>query len=237
MTSVREAVVLPMIFLTVTLLGGLRIGHAVKLLPPPLTALVLAVLLIGTLVRKRALQPTTLMHGSRSAAENVSGGVVLLTLFAASTQAINTVLPERGLLHASFAILLFCQLMTMNAGATDRVSTLRGLVVLFGSLFVLRHIVVEALYAPTGGLLQRLLTTLMSGASLGGIAYEPNAAMTGYVAFFALMLYLIGLQLLPATVGTGLTRRAPPESGLPAPGVTTSIAAAKRNAAKCGRTR
>jgi hypothetical protein len=67
--------------------------------------------------------------------------------------------------------------------------------VLFGSLFVLRYILVEALYAPGGGMLHRVLVTLLSGASLGGIAYEPNAPLTGYIAFFTLALYFIGLLL------------------------------------------
>lgn len=214
MTPLREAVILPGVFLTVTLLGGLRVSDTVRLLPPSLTALVLAVLLIGTLVRSGALQPLLLMNGSRGVLENVSGAIVLATLFAASAQAINAVLPERSLLHAGFAILFFCQLMTMNAAATGRVSTLRSLLVLFGSMFVLRHIVIEALYAPDRGLLHRLLTTMMSGASLGGIVYEPNAAVTGYVAFFALMLFVIGLLLLPLPLSTALVRRAATKSAL-----------------------
>ena len=204
MTPVREAVVLPALFLTVALLGGFRVGETVRLLPPSLTAMILAVLLLGTLVRGRVLQPLALMNGSRATLENVSGAVVLVTLFAASAQAINTLLPERGLLHAGFAIFFFCQLLTMNAAGPDRLATLRGLLVLCGSLFALRHIIVEALFAPDRGLLHRVLTTLMSGASLGGIAYDPNAAVTGYVAFFTLALYVIGLLLLPAVVGGAL---------------------------------
>ena len=51
MSPLREAFVLPCLFLTVALLGGLRLGAAVHLVPPPLMALVLAVLLLGSLVR------------------------------------------------------------------------------------------------------------------------------------------------------------------------------------------
>jgi hypothetical protein len=204
MTPVREAVTLPLIFLTVTLIGGLRVASTVKLLPPSLTALLLTVLLIATLVRGRVLQGPALMHGSRTPAENTSGVVVLLTLFAASAQVVSLLLPDRGLLHAGFAIFFFCQLMTMNAAGLDRPSTLRGLFVLFGSLFLLRHVVIEALYAPERGLLHRVLTTLLSGASLGGITYDPNAPVTGYVAFFTLTLYVIGVWLLPTGGSTSL---------------------------------
>lgn len=199
MTPVREAVVLPAIFLTVALLGGLRVADAVRLLPPSLTALVLAVVLLGALVRGGVLVPPALMHGGRTAAENVSGAVVLLTAFAASAQAINLLLPERGLLHGAFAIFLFTQIMTMHAAGAGRAGQLRSMAVLLGSLFVLRYVVIEALYAPDGGTLHRVLTTLMSGATLGGIAYDPNAPLTGYVGFLTLMLYVIGLVLLPGT--------------------------------------
>ena len=217
MTPLLEAIVLPAIFLTVTLLGGLRVAETVRLVPPSLTALVLAVLLIGTIVRGRALVAHALLHGGRSASENLSGAVVLATMFAASAQALNLVLPERGLLHGAFAILIFCQMMMMTAAQTDRAGTLRSLLVLLGSMFVLRYIVIEALYAPDGGLLNRVLTTMMSGASLGGIAYEPNAPLTGYIAFFTLVLYLIGLLLLPSSGAGTLVRRPGPGHALPSP--------------------
>ena len=43
MTPLREALALPCLFLTVALLGGLRLGADVRLVPPPLITLVLAV--------------------------------------------------------------------------------------------------------------------------------------------------------------------------------------------------
>jgi hypothetical protein len=196
MTPVREAIVLPAIFLTVVLCGGFRMAAGVRLVPPSLTALVLAIPLVGLLVRSGTIPVTALLGGTRRPLENVSGGIVLATLFAACAQALNLLIPDTGLLHAAFAIFVFCQLLTMSASKMERPATLRALLVLFGSLFVLRYIMVEALYGPGGGMLHRVLVTLMSGASLGGIAYEPNAPLTGYVAFFTLLLYFIGLLLL-----------------------------------------
>ena len=73
MTDRREALVLPAIFLTVTLLGGFRVSETIRLIPPSLTALILAVLLIGTIFRGGALAPYALLHGARSGMENVSG--------------------------------------------------------------------------------------------------------------------------------------------------------------------
>ena len=45
-SAAREAVVLPVLFLTVALLAGVRIGQRVVLVPPSVFALVLGVLLV-----------------------------------------------------------------------------------------------------------------------------------------------------------------------------------------------
>ena len=57
MTAVREAVYLPLIFLTVTLLGGIRLGSRVALVPASLFSLVLGLMLLGVLVKAGALAP------------------------------------------------------------------------------------------------------------------------------------------------------------------------------------
>jgi len=201
MTAVREAIVLPAMFLTVALLGGLRIADNVRLVPPPLIALVLAMLLLAALVRSGALAPDRLMNAQRAPLENVSGVLVLVAVFAASAQIFNLLTPEIGLLHAVFSACFFVQLATTLAGVSGRSNLLRSLVVLLGSALVLRFIVLENLYAPNTGTLKRLLTTLIEGASLGTIDYRPHAAATGYLAFLTVVLYLIGLALLPAGGG------------------------------------
>ena len=197
MTVTREAFILPGLFLTVTLLGGFRVDDRIAFVPPTLAALLLALVMLSALVRGRVFAPARLMSESRTNAENLSGLVVLLTLFAASAQALHLVTPERGLLHGLFVVFLFVQLLTASAAGTDRAGLLRTLLVTLGAAFVLRFIVLEALYAADGGALKRVLTALLSGVTLGGIEYRPHAAITGYVAFLALALYMIGLYLLP----------------------------------------
>jgi hypothetical protein len=198
MTALREAIVLPAIFLIVALLGGLRIAETVRLVPPPLVALVLGMLLLAALVRAGALAPDRLMNTQRTPVENASGVLVLISVFAASTQIFNLLTPELGLLHAVFSACFFVQLVTTLAGVSGRTNLLRSLVVLLGAALVLRFIVLENLYAPDTGTLKRLLTTLIEGASLGTIDYRPHAAATGYVAFVTVVLFLAGLALLPA---------------------------------------
>jgi hypothetical protein len=124
---------------------------------------------------------------------------VLVTLFAASAQIFNLLTPERGLLFVLFSLYFFIQLMTALAGVRDRASLLRSLTVLFAAAFVLRFVVLESMYASDGGLLKQLMTTLLQGVSLGAIEYQPHAGATAYVGFFTLVLYLIGLVLLPPT--------------------------------------
>lgn len=198
MTPVRESFLLPGLFLTVALLGGLRITGQVAFVPPPLTALVLAFVLISTIVRGRVLAPAALMHVARTPMENLSGLVVLITLFGASAQVLHLVTPERGLLHAVFAVFLFVQLLTAAAATPTRTGLLRTLLVTLGSAFILRFIILESLYSSDAGALKRMLTALMAGVSLGGIEYRPHASATGYVAFLTVTLYMIGLVLLPA---------------------------------------
>ena len=99
--------------------------------------------------------------------DNLSGSVVLLSLAAASVQVFTLVTPDRGLLHVLFGTFFFVQLLSTLAGTSDRRALLRSLTVLLGSAFVLRYIVLESLYARSGGALTRMLTALMEGVSLG----------------------------------------------------------------------
>ena len=198
MTPLREALVLPCLFLTVALLGGLRLGADVRLVPPPLITLVLAVLLVGSLIRSGVVVPERLLSYRRTGLENACGGAVLLALAAASAQVFNLLTPDTGLLHVLVGVFFLVQLLTTLTAVRDRLAMLRSLAVLLGCAFFLRFIALESLYAPGRGVLKRVMTALMEGITLGALEYAPNGAATGYVAFLALSLYLVGLVLLPA---------------------------------------
>lgn len=232
MTVVREAFVLPGIFLTVALLGGLRIarlagdGNAVRLVAPSLMAMVLAMLVVGCLVRARALAPERLMNSGRTGLENLSGLVVLLTLFAASAQIFNLVTPDTGFLFLLFSIFFFVQLLTTLAAVRERTPLLQALAVLLGSAFLIRFVGLEALYSRDGGMLKRMLTAMMEGVTLGAIEYQPHAAITGYAAFLTVVLFLVGLILLPGGVAEAsgpLVRRDPNRELLPSRPTTTAM--------------
>lgn len=196
---VREAFVLPALFLTVALLGGLRTSatSGVVFLPPPLMSLVLAFLLVGVLARTGLLRVDRLLGEHRDALAKVSGAVVLVTLFAAASQVFNSLTPEAGL----FALIgnLFYLLLLWNtlAARPDATRLLRSLLVIFGGAFVFKYVVLAALYDPDGGLARRVVATLVEGVALGTSGAERYTAPTGYVAFFTTLLFLIGLTLVP----------------------------------------
>ena len=199
MTAAREAITLPIILLTVTLLGGLRIADRVALQPPPLFALVLSVLLLGLLVRCGALAPDRLVHPSRPALANLSGLIVLLTAFLASAQAFNVVTPESGAPHALFNLFFLVLLANTMAAAPDRVRVLRSLLVILGAAFILKFIALASLSDPAEGLVGRAVRSVFEGVTLGAVTQEVFHPVTGYIAFCTLLLYLFGLVLLPTT--------------------------------------
>ena len=198
MTAIREAIVLPALLLTVTLLGGLKITTGVAFVPPPLFTLVLAVLLLGALIRSGALAPDRLAHASRPALATVNGGIVLLTLFIAAAQVFHLATPEAGLPRLAFNVFFLVLLLNTWATSPDRPRLLRGLMVIFGSAFVLKFIVLAALSDPAAGRLHRMMLVLLEGVTLGTLTQEPFHPVMGYAAFATLALFLFALTLLPA---------------------------------------
>ena len=198
MTAVREAIALPLTFLTVALLGGLHISDRVALLPPPLFALVLSVLLLALLVRCGALAPDRLMHPSRSMLANLNGLVVVLAVFLATAQAFNAATPDTGAPRVLFNVAFLLLLANTMAASPDRVRVLRSLLVVFGSAFVVKFVVLPALSNPAQGAFTRAIQMLFEGLTLGAVTQDVLHPVSGYIAFFTLMLYLFGLVLLPA---------------------------------------
>jgi hypothetical protein len=201
MSVAFEAFYLPLIMLTVTLLGGLRVAERVILMPPPLFALVLAMLLLGILVRSGALAPERLMNAARSPAANLNGLVVLIATFLASAQAFNLATPESGLPRLLFGVFLFVLLLNTMAASSDRIRTLRSLAVTFGSAFVLKFIVLAAISDPAGGRLKRILLVMLEGLTLGTLTQDTFHPITGYLAFFTFVLFVVGLSQLPGRAG------------------------------------
>jgi hypothetical protein len=197
---------LPTIFLTVALLGGLRVAAetgAFLFVAPPLVALVLAVLLLLLFVRARLINLPAWLSGEHAPGTVVSHALTLIALFFASAQAFTSVLPERGLFRWMFAFFFLWTLWNNQFADFDARRLLRSLAALFGTAFVLKHMLLASLYASDGGWLKRLAGALLEGITQGTIGtQETFAPATGYISFFTLALYVTGLILLPSAPQT-----------------------------------
>ena len=203
-TAYLPYIVLPGIFLAVALLGGLRLAavdNAFIFLKPALVCLVFAALTMVLFIRSGLISLDGWLLEDRPMLQNVANLMVLLTLFAATVQLYNSLLPEQGL---PFWIVGFCFLWTIwnNLFAEfDPKRLLRSLIALFGFAFVVKYLVLANLTAaPTGSWLQRLIENPGKEAFTWLLDLPRYSDGTGYIQFFAIFLYLIGLFLLPRRV-------------------------------------
>jgi hypothetical protein len=197
--ALLDYVALPMLFLTVVLLGGLRVGTENRtfiFVAPPLVTLLLAVLLMLLLVRGRLIRFHQWIASDLPPLTNVVHIWMFITLFFASAQAFNSVLPERGLLHWLFSFFFLWTLWNNQFSSFDPRRLLRSLAILFGTAFILKHMLLASVYSPEGGWLKRVAGTLLQGVSLGTLDTPNFAPATGYISFFTLILYVGGLILL-----------------------------------------
>ena len=154
------------------------------------------------------------MNPSRSTLEQLNGAVIVLTVFAASAQTFNLVTPDTGIPRGLSVVLFFILLLNMLASSTGRPQLLGSLLVIFGSGFVLKFIVLSALPSSPEGFVARFVLSVFDGLTLRLLRQPELHPSTGYVAFLTLVLFVYGLIQLPegkpggtATTGTSLRRR------------------------------
>jgi hypothetical protein len=191
-----EFLALPLILLTVVLLGGVRVETAGTLLfvAPPLVCLIMAALLVVLAWRGGLL--VTMLTPAPEALADASHALTLVALFAASAQVLNSVLPERGLFHWLLVAFLLWTLWTSLFLPFDGPRLLRSLAALLLTAFVLKHVLLSALHAPQASWSHRILSTLLEGVTLGAFDLPAFAPATGYVSFFAVALYVVALLML-----------------------------------------
>jgi hypothetical protein len=197
MSAIREAIVLPLLFLTIALLAGARIHAQVALVPPSLFSLVLATMLIAALVRSGALAPDRLLNATRSTIANANGAVVLFALFAATAQILAMLTPATGLPLLFVDIFLFVTLLNTLVAMPDRVRLLRSLAVTLISALLLKFVILASLSAPAASRTSRVLAALFDAATFGSITQDPQPVSAGYLAFFTVAMYLVAIVLLP----------------------------------------
>jgi hypothetical protein len=195
--------VLPAVFLTVTLLGGLRIAGndgAFVFFRPALVCLIFATILLVPFARSGVLRLDEWFSESFTPLKNVANGFIIATLFAAATQIFNSLLPEYGL---TFWIVAFCFFWTLwnNLFADfDPRKLFRSLGGLFGLAFVAKYLILANLTAPAGRTWFEALTENPGQEAITRLLDLPRySGATGYIQFFAVGLFLLGLYLFPST--------------------------------------
>jgi hypothetical protein len=122
----------------------------------------------------------------------------LVTLFFASTQIFNSLLPEQGLPFWVFAFCFFWTLWNNLFADFDVKKLLKSLGAVFGLAFVFKYLILASLTAPANASwLQGIIENPTKEAFTWALNLPRFAAATGYIQFFAVIFYLIGLFLLP----------------------------------------
>jgi hypothetical protein len=202
----RLYIFLPVVFLTVALLGGLRLSGAdgsFIFIRPALVCLVFAVALLVLVVRAELIRLDGWFGEEMPTLKNAANAMVLLSLFAATTQIFNSLIPEQGL---PFWIIAFCFFWTLwnNLFADfDTRKLLRSLGGLFAIAFAAKYMLLANLTAPAGESWLRSMIENPAQEAFTWLLDLPRfSPATGYIQFFAGILYLFGLYLVPRSTRT-----------------------------------
>jgi hypothetical protein len=199
-SAVPVYIVLPILFLAVTMLGGSRLAadNSFIFLKPALICLVFATVMLVLFFRSGLIAVDGWLSEGHTMLRNTANGAILVTIFAATVQLFNSLLPEQGL---PFWIVGFCFFWTLwnNLFSNfDAQRLLRSLAALFGFAFVVKYLVLANLTAPEGSSwLQRMFENPGREAFTWMLDLPRYGPGTGYIQFFTLILYLIGLYLTP----------------------------------------
>ena len=201
--AIRHYVFLPLLFLTVTLMGGLRLAspdNAFVFMSPALICMFFAVVLIVLFVRGGLIAFDGWFSDDYAVSHNISNGVLMVSLFAATVQVFNSVLPETGL---PFWVVSFCfawSLWNNLFAAFDNKKLLRTMIALFAFAFVAKYVVLAGLTAPTGDSWLRSMIENPAKETVTWLLELPRYSTgTGYIQFFCLLFYFAGLYMLPSS--------------------------------------
>lgn len=202
-TDVFRYLLLPVLFLTVALAGGMRFAlpvNELRFLAPQLVSVILGAFAMILFTRGGLLEVQAHISERLGITDNLSGAVFLLSFYAATVQVFHLVTPERGLLNFCFNLFYLLIFFNNLFVVFNPRRLMKSLAVVLGASFVLKYLVLADLFAPSESWAKYILQKLMQTASLGALEYEVFAPATGYLAFAALSLYLFGLYLLAPRV-------------------------------------
>jgi len=201
--DVFKYVVVPLLFLTVALLGGLRFAEGpneARFLAPQLVSLILAAFVTVLFVRGGLIELPEYVGERLGLIDNASGAARLAAIYFATTQIFNSVTPESGLLNFCFNLFYFLIFWNNLFVVFNPARLTKSLAAVLGTSFLLKYLVLADLFAPSESWAKYVLQKLTQTASLGTLSVEAYEPSTGYVAFATLALYLLGLYLIAPRV-------------------------------------
>ncbi|MBS1794678.1 MAG: hypothetical protein JSS81_12535 [Acidobacteria bacterium] len=200
--ALRNYLFLPFVFLTVALLGGLRLSSADAAFVfwrPALFCLIAAAILLVLFFRARLIRFEDWFSEDFPTLRNLANGAVLITLFAASAQVFNALLPEQGLPFWVFAFCFFWTLWNNLFADFETKKLLQSLGAMFGLAFVVKYLILANLAAPAADSWWQGILQNPTKEGLTWLLDLPRfSAGTGYIQFFTVVFYLLGLFLFPA---------------------------------------
>jgi hypothetical protein len=194
-------VLLPAVLLLVTLLGGLRLSpdNAFVFLRPSLACLVFAAMAMLLYVRADLISISGWFSESNRLSQNMAHGTIAIVMFTATAQVFNALLPEQGLPFWVVGFCFFWTLWNNLFAAFEARRLLRSLMALFGLAFVVKYLVLANLAAAGGSWMQRIVEAPGREALTWLLDLPRYAAGTGYIQFFCVLGYMLGLFLVPRT--------------------------------------
>lgn len=192
----------PLMFLTIALLGGLRVGAADSafiFVAPPLICLLLGTMLFVLLTQTGIFNYQNLFSVNNDLTANIGGFALGSALFAACVQIFNLVLPEKGLLFWLIAFFFFWTLWSNLFAEFTLKKLLINLFGLFGMAFFVKYVFLASVNAPKEkSLTDKIVETFLKGVSLNIFSAPSYDESTGYIAFFTLFMFALSLLLLAA---------------------------------------
>jgi hypothetical protein len=194
-------IVPPILFLAVTMLGGMRLApkdNSFIFLAPELIALVLSSLTMILIFRSELLSFSGWFRHDDAASKKLANGAILLSLFTATCQVFNSLLPEKGMLHWIFVFCFFWAIVTGLLSDLPARRVVISLATLFAIAFVVKYIFLAGLASPADTTWLQRVWEDPGREAIAMIFGKPEfSPATGFLQFFALAIYFWGLWLLP----------------------------------------
>jgi hypothetical protein len=197
----------PFLFVTAALLGGLRLSGADSsfvFVRPSLLCLVFAVLLLVIFFRAGFIHTDGWFSERFPLTKNIANAAVIASVAAASMQIFNSLIPENGLPYWVVSFCFFWTLWNYLFADAGRTKLLKSILGMFALAFAVKYILLANLAASSN---ESWLRSMIDEPAKNVFTYlldlPAYSAGTGFIQFFALLIYIFGLYLLPRSTEEG----------------------------------